>query len=197
MSSGPNARYAPGPMVPDLLGLSPCSKMDATFPPGVPWKAKEILDSAPPGGRAAAIKRPYAAANCGLGSKELITYPDRWKARRIMCSTCMSTSPIDSGVCAFSCGVSSCCHSAKSVTMRAAPFSLLSCPSLHTHERETVSTHIRAACARRSVLQKLLTRWHPASPGHLPGRQMPPPPRHHALSLRLPPDCPWAAATPF
>jgi len=125
--------------------------MDATFPPGVPWKAKETLGSASPRGQAASIKRLYAAANCGLGLKELITNPDRWKARRVMCSTCMSTSPIDSGVCALSCGVSSCCHSAKSVTMRAAPVSLLSCPWLHMHERETVSTHIRAADARRSV----------------------------------------------
>ena len=137
--------------------------------------------------------------------KELIANPDRLKARRVMCSTCMSTSSIDSGVLALSCGVSSCCQSAKSDTMRLAPFSLLSCPSLHTHERETRDgqyTHTRGrrrahrrplsapsrpsrSCVRGAP-QQLLTRWHPASPGHLP-----PPPRHHALPLRLPPDCSW------
>ena len=111
--------------------------MDATFPPGVPWKAKETAGRASPRERAASLKRLYAAANCGLGLKELIANPDRLKARRVMCSTCMSTSSIDSGVLALSCGVSSCCQSAKSDTMRLAPFSLLSCPSLHTHERET------------------------------------------------------------
>ena len=115
--------------------------MDATFPPAVPWKAKETLGSASPRGQAASLKRRCAAANCGLGTKELITNPDRWKARRVMRLTCMSTSSIDS-VCALSCGVSSCCHCAKSVTMRA---------WLHMHERTTVSTHIRAADARRSV----------------------------------------------
>ena len=179
--------------------------MDATFPPGVPWKAKETAGSASPRERAASLKRLYAAANCGLGLKELIANPDRLKARRVMCSTCMSTSSIDSGVLALSCGVSSCCQSAKSDTMRLAPFSLLSCPSLHTHERETRDgqyTHTRGrrrahrrplsapsrpsrSCVRGAP-QQLLTRWHPASPGHLP-----PPPRHHALPLRLPPDCSW------
>ena len=189
--------------------------MDATFPPGVPWKAKETAGSASPRERAASLKRLYAAANCGLGLKELIANPDRLKARRVMCSTCMSTSSIDSGVLALSCGVSSCCQSAKSDTMRLAPFSLLSCPSLHTHERETRDgqyTHTRGrrrahrrplsapsrpsrSCVRGAP-QQLLTRWHPASPGHLPGRRRtvrrpPPPPRHHALPLRLPPDCSW------
>jgi hypothetical protein len=51
-----------------------------------------------------------------------------------------------------------------------------------------------AARARRSAPQKWLTRWHPASPGPLPHRRPPSPPRHHALPLRLPPDCSWAAA---
>jgi len=51
-----------------------------------------------------------------------------------------------------------------------------------------------AARGRRSAPQKWLTRWHPASPGHLPGRRPPPAPRHHALPLRLPSDCSWAAA---
>ena len=170
--------------------------MDATFPPGVPWKAKETAGSASPRERAASLKRLYAAANCGLGLKELIANPDRLKARRVMCSTCMSTSSIDSGVLALSCGVSSCCQSAKSDTMRLAPFSLLSCPSLHTHERETRDgqyTHTRGrrrahrrplsapsrpsrSCVRGAP-QQLLTRWQT--------------PRHHALPLRLPPDCSW------
>ena len=43
-----------------------------------------------------------------------------------------------------------------------------------------------AARARRSVPQKWLTRWYPASPGPLPHRRPPSPPRHHALPLRLP-----------
>ena len=51
-----------------------------------------------------------------------------------------------------------------------------------------------AARARRNDPQKWLTRWHPASPGPLPHRRPPSPPRHHALPLRLPPDCSWAAA---
>jgi hypothetical protein len=51
-----------------------------------------------------------------------------------------------------------------------------------------------AARARATAPQKWLTRWHPASPGPLPGRRPPSPPRHHALPLRLPSDCSWAAA---
>ena len=43
-----------------------------------------------------------------------------------------------------------------------------------------------AARARRNAPQKWLTRWHPASPGPLPHRRPPSPPRHHALPLRLP-----------
>ena len=42
-----------------------------------------------------------------------------------------------------------------------------------------------AGRARRSAPQKWLTRWHPASPGPLPGRRPPTLPRHRALVLRL------------
>ena len=51
-----------------------------------------------------------------------------------------------------------------------------------------------AARARRSPPQKWLTRCHPVSPGTLPGRWPPSPPRHHALPIRLPSDCSWTAA---
>ena len=47
-----------------------------------------------------------------------------------------------------------------------------------------------AARARRSAPQKWLTRWHPASPGPLPGRRPPTPPRYSALALRLHTACP-------
>jgi hypothetical protein len=136
-------------------------------------------------GRAAALRRPQLQQPCAKTAWIGSTRPHPPRARRFFCRA--ASAPEGSG---------------KIRATRRAQSALPTDGEANTGGR-TADPSARhrdpraAACAaraRRSVPQKWLTRWHPASPGPLPHRRPPSPPRHHALPLRLPSECSWAAA---